>query len=385
METTMKRILSGVMVVMIAALVGGPAAFAQETYKIGAVLSVTGPASYLGEDERNTLQLLQDQVNAKGGINGKKVEVVTYDDASDPTKSVTALRRLHEEDKVLAVIGGSISGNSLAMIPFSEKAGVPQLVPAASGKISNPVKKWVFQFCNTDVQSITLILNFLKQKGITSIAMLADSTGYGVSGKEELERQAPAQGFKVVAWETFGPTDTDMTAQLTRIKASGARAVLVWNATPASAIVAKNFKQLGLDALQIQSTAYVSARQLQLAGDAAEGIYLSGFKIPVVDQLPAGDPQKKLLAEFRDAYVKRFGREPNAYGTLAYDAFTALVKVLPTAGADRDRIRQALEGLKNHVAAAGIYTMSPTDHNGFQVESMPMLVVEKGAFKLVAR
>ena len=381
----MKRLLFGAMVVMVAAVVAGPAASAQETYKIGAVLSVTGPASYLGEDERNTLQLLQDQVNAKGGINGKKVEVVTYDDASDPTKSVTALRRLHEEDKVLAVIGGSISGNSLAMIPFSEKAGVPQLVPAASGKISNPLKKWVFQFCNTDVQSITLILNFLKQKGITSIAMLADSTGYGVSGKEELERQAPAQGFKVAAWETFGPTDTDMTAQLTRIKASGARAVLVWNATPASAIVAKNFKQLGLDALQIQSTAYVSARQLQLAGDAAEGIYLSGFKIPVVDQLPAGDPQKKLLTEFRDAYVKRFGREPNAYGTLAYDAFTALVKVLPTAGADRDKIRQALEGLKNHVAAAGIYTMSPTDHNGFQVESMPMLVVEKGAFKLVAR
>jgi branched-chain amino acid transport system substrate-binding protein len=385
METTMMRFLFGAMVMMAAALVGGPAAVAQETYRLGAVLSVTGPASYLGEDERNTLQLLQDQVNARGGINGKKIEVITYDDASDPTKSVTALRRLHEEDKVVAVIGGSISGNSLAMIPFSEKAGVPQLVPAASGKISNPVKKWVFQFCNTDVQSITLILSFLKQKGITNIAMLADSTGYGVSGKEELERQAPAQGFKVVAWETFGPTDTDMTAQLTRIKASGARAVLVWNATPASAIVAKNFKQLGLDALQIQSTAYVSARQLQLAGDAAEGIYLSGFKIPVVDQLPAGDPQKKLLTEFRDAYVKRFGREPNAYGTLAYDAFTALVKVLPTAGADRDKIRQALEGLKNHVAAAGIYTMSPTDHNGFQVESMPMLVVEKGAFKLVSR
>ena len=195
-ETMMKRILFGVMVVMVTAVVAGPVAVAQETYKIGAVLSVTGPASYLGEDERNTLQLLSDQVNARGGIGGKKVEVVIYDDASDPTKSVTALRRLHEEDKVLAVIGGSISGNSLAMIPFSEKAGVPQLVPAASAKISNPIKKWVFQFCSTDIQSITLILNFLKAKGITSIAMLADSTAYGVSGKEELERQAPGQGSK---------------------------------------------------------------------------------------------------------------------------------------------------------------------------------------------
>jgi branched-chain amino acid transport system substrate-binding protein len=381
----MKRLMFGVVLVMVTALASGPVAVAQETYKIGAVLAITGPASYFGEDERNTLQLLQDQVNARGGIGGKKVDIVIYDDASDPTKSVTALRRLHEEDKVLAVIGGSISGNSLAMIPFSEKAGVPQLVPAASAKISNPVKKWAFQFCSTDVQAISLILNFLKGKGITNIAMLADSTAYGVSGKEELERQAPAQGFKVAAWETFGPTDTDMTAQLTRIKASGARAVLVWNATPASAIVAKNFKQLGLDALQIQSTAYVSARQLQLAGDAAEGIYLSGYKIPVVDQLPASDPQKKLLTEFREAYGKRFGREPNAYAALAYDAFTALVKVLPATGADRDKIRQALEGLKNHVGAAGIYTMSPTDHNGFQVESMPMLVVEKGAFRLVGR
>jgi len=381
----MKRILFGLLIAMVTAVAAGPVAVAQETYKIGAVLSVTGPASYIGDDERNTLQLLQDQVNAQGGIGGKKVEIVTYDDASDPTKSVSALRRLHEEDKVVAVIGGSISGNSLAMIPFSEKAGVPQLVPAASAKISNPVKKWVFQFCSTDVQAIRLILSFVKGKGITSIAMLADSTAYGVSGKEELERQAPEQGFKVAAWETFGPTDTDMTAQLARIKASGARAVLVWNATPASAIVAKNFKQLGLDALQIQSTAYVSVRQLQLAGDAADGIFLSGYKIPVVDQLPASDPQKKLLIEFREAYAKRFGREPNAYAALAYDAFTALVKVLPTTGGDRDRIRQALEGLKNHVGAAGIYTMSPTDHNGFQIESMPMLVVEKGAFKLVGR
>jgi branched-chain amino acid transport system substrate-binding protein len=357
------------------------AGLGQEPYKIGAVLSITGPASYFGEDERNTLMLLQDQVNAKGGIHGRKIEMVIYDDATDPTKAVTALKRLHEEDKVVAVIGASISGNALALIPFSEKAGVPQLVPAASGKISNPTKKWVFQFCNTDVQSISRILQFLKAKGIKKIAMLNDSTGYGVSGKEELERQAPGGGFEVTTYETFGPNDTDMTAQLTRIKATGARAVIVWNATPASAIVAKNFKQLGLDALQIQSTAFVSPRLLSLAGDAGDGIILTGYKLPIVDQIPASDPQKKTIVEYRDTYVKRFGKEPNVFGALVHDAFTALVKVMETAGSDREKIRQALEGLKGFMGANGTYTTSATDHNGYAVESLQMLVVEKGGFK----
>jgi branched-chain amino acid transport system substrate-binding protein len=356
-------------------------ALGQEAYRIGAVLSITGPASYFGEDQRNTLHLLQDQVNARGGINGRPVEVVIYDDATDPTRAVTALRRLHEEDRVLAVIGASISGNALAMIPFSERAGVPQLVPAASGRISNPVKKWVFQFCNTDVQSIGRILQFLDGRGLKKIAMLNDSTGYGVSGKEELERQAPARGFQVVAWETFGPNDTDMTPQLTRIKAAGAEAVLVWNATPASAIVAKNFKQLGLDALQIQSTAFVSPRLVGLAGDAAEGIILTGYKLPILDHIPDSDPQKEIMAEFLEGYTKRYGREPNPFGALVHDAFTALVKVMGTAGPDRARIRDGLENLRNHMGANGIYNTSPTDHNGYAVESLQMLVVEGGKFR----
>ncbi|MBI4627884.1 MAG: ABC transporter substrate-binding protein [Candidatus Rokubacteria bacterium] len=379
----MKR-LAALLVLPLLALLGvAGSALAQETYKVGAVLSITGPASYFGEDERNTLMLLQDQINARGGINGKKLEVVIYDDATDPTKSVTALKRLHEEDKVLAVIGASISGNALALIPFSEKAGVPQLVPAASGKISNPVKKWVFQFCNTDVQSIARILGFLQAKGVKKIAMLNDSTGYGVSGKEELDRQAPGKGFEVVAAETFGPNDTDMTPQLTRIKAAGARAVIVWNATPASAIVAKNFKQIGLDALQIQSTAFVSPRLLSLAGAAADGIILTGYKLPIVDQVPASDPQRKIIVEYRDAYLKRFGKEPNPFGALVHDAFTALVKVLETAGLDREKIRQGLESLKGFMGANGTYTTSATDHNGYAVESLQMLVVETGKFKPV--
>lgn len=368
---------------LVAALGGVTPTSAQETLKVGAVFSITGPASYFGEDQRNTMLLLADQVNARGGVGGRKVEVVVYDDATDPTKAVTALRRLHEEDRVLAVIGASISGNTLGMIPFSEKAGVPQLANAASGKISNPVRRYVFQFCNTDVQSIARILQFLKARNVARIAMLADSTGYGASGKEELERQAKPAGFEVVAWETFGPNDTDMTPQLTRIKASGAEAVLVWNATPASAIIAKNFRQLGLTALQIQSTAFVSPRLIALAGDAAEGVILTGYKLPIVDDLPANDPQKKVVTEYRDAYVKRFGKEPNPFGALTHDAFTALLKVLETAGGDREKIRAGLERLEGHIGANGVYTMSPTDHNGYSVDSLQMLVVEKGKFRPV--
>jgi branched-chain amino acid transport system substrate-binding protein len=366
----MKTLVSLVVLPLLLLLGGAHPAGAQETYKIGGIFSITGPASYFGEDQRNTMLLLQDQINARGGINGKKL-------------AVTALKRLHEDDKVLAVIGASISGNTLGMIPVTEKSGIPQLANAASGKISSPVKKWVYQFCNTDVQSIARILQFLQTRNIKKIAMLNDSTGYGVSGKEELERQAPGKSFEVAAWETFDANDTDMTPQLTRIKATGAQAVIVWNATPASAIIAKNFKQLGLTALQIQSTAFVSPRLLSLAGEAADGVILTGYKLPIVDTLPATDPQKKIITEFRDAYVKRFGKEPNPFGALTQDAFTALVKVLETAGPDREKIRAGLEQLKGFLGANGIYTTSAADHNGYAVDSLQMLVVEKGKFRLV--
>lgn len=383
----MKR-LQQVLTLLSAALLlvlAGPAC-AQQTLKLGAVLSLTGGASFIGEDQRSTLELMTDALNAKGGINGRKVETIIYDDASDPTKAVAALRRLHEQDNVIAVIGGGISGNVLAMIPFTEKARVPQLAPAASGKISQPPKEWVFQYCNTDVQSIALALQFLKGRNINKIAMLADSTGYGVSGKEELERQAaPGKGFDVVAWETFGPADTDMTSQLARIKASGARALIVWNATPASAIIVKNARQIGLDAVQIHSTAFQSTRMIQLSGEAIEGVFITGYKLPVVDQLPASDPQKRVIVEYRDSFQKRFGKAPSAFGALVYDAFSSVTTIIGKVGSDRDKIRAELENLKGHLGAAGIYTTSAADHNGFLIDSMRMLVVEKAAFKLAPR
>ena len=359
--------------------------FSQEVLRIGVVASLTGPASYIGEDMRATAELLRDQINASGGINGRKIETITYDDASDPTKAVIAIRRLHDQDRVLAVVGPAISGNALAAIPTSEAAKVVQIVPGASGKVSNPVKRYVYQSCNTDVQSIALALGFLKERKVTKVAMLSDSTGYGVSGKEELERQAKGGGFQLVAMETFGPTDTDMTAQLVRIKASGAQAVLVWNATPTGAIVVKNFRQIGLDAIQIHSTAFQSTRLLALAGDAADGVYVTGHKLAIADRLPASDPQKKVITEYIDAFTKRFGRAPTIFGALTQDGLTMLLKVMQEGASSREAIRDALENISSHVGAAGMYKMSPTDHNGFLVESMRMLRIEKGGFSPASR
>lgn len=380
----MKRITIWLAALSAAALLALPGIASAQAIKLGAVLSLTGGASFIGEDQRLTLEMLADQLNARGGISGRKVEMIIYDDASDPTKAVAALRRLHEQDNVVAVIGGGISGNSLAMIPFSEKAGVPQLVPAASGLISNPPKEWVFQYCNTDVQSIALALRFLSARKVNRIAMLSDSTGYGVSGKNELERQTgQGKGFEVVAWETFGPNDTDMTTQLTRIKASGARAVIVWNATPASAIIVRNARQIGLDAIQIHSTAFQSTRMIQLSGDAIEGVFITGYKLAVVDQIPANDPQKKIITDYRDAFQKRFNKAPSPFGALVYDAFSSVTTLMQTVGTDKAKIRAGLENLKGFTGAAGIYTTSPKDHNGFQVDSMRVITVEKGQFKLV--
>lgn len=381
MKIDRRRTVSVILSAMASLALAGPAQ-AQQALKIGVVASLTGGAAYIGEDIRNTAELLRDAVNASGGINGRKIETVVYDDASDPTKAVTAIRRLHDQDNVLVVLGPAISGNALATIPQTEAAKVPQIMLGASAKISNPVKHYVFQACNTDIQSVALALDFLKKRGITEVAMFADSTGYGVSGKEELERQAGPKGFKIVASETFAPNDTDMTAQLTRIKASGAKAFIVWNATTASALVAKNAKQIGLNALQIHSTAFQSDRLIGLAGDAAENVFVTGYKASVVGELPDSDPQKKIIREYFDTFNKRYGKNPSVFGALTKDGFSMVVKAFTDGATDREKIRTSLESLKDHMGAGGIYTTSPTDHNGFLVQSMRMLTIKQGKFAL---
>jgi len=197
---------------------------AAEAYKVGAVFSVTGRASFLGDPEKKTAVMLQEEINKKGGINGHPLELVIYDDEGDSTKCALAVRKLITQDNACAIIGPSTSGNSLAVVPEAEKHKIPLVSCAASYKIvtkndeTGEQWKWVFKTPQSDSMAAEAIYTHMKKHGISKVAIMSGTTGFGASGRSELLRLAPQYGITIVADEKYGPKDTDMTAQLTKIK-----------------------------------------------------------------------------------------------------------------------------------------------------------------------
>lgn len=194
---------------------------------------------FLGEPEKNTLLMLQDEVNAKGGLNGQKVEMIIYDDESDVNKCVMAARKLIDQDQVAVVLGPNISGNTLAIAKFFSSAEIPLVSCSAAEKIVNPVDPWVFNTPQLDRHAVSKILMDAKAKKMTKLAILTVSDGYGQAGRAVLKELIPAQGFTLVADEVYGPKDTDMTVQLTKIKGTAPDAISCWGTNPGPAVVAR--------------------------------------------------------------------------------------------------------------------------------------------------
>src|SRR5262249_28394065 len=194
------------------------AAQAADTVKIGSVLSVTGPASFLGDPEKRTLEIYVRDINAAGGVNGKKIELIVYDDGGDANKARTFATRLVEEDKVDAAIAGSATGTALAMRSVLEEAELPYIALAGSAEIVFPVRKWVFKTPHTEPMSCGKIFEDLKARKITKIGMISGTDGWGKAMREECLKMAPQFGVSVVRDELYGPTDSDMTPQLRNIK-----------------------------------------------------------------------------------------------------------------------------------------------------------------------
>jgi branched-chain amino acid transport system substrate-binding protein len=274
-------------------------------FKIGATLEITGPASYLGEPARNTLVMLEEKINKEGGINGHPLKLIIYDNATDSTKHVMALKRLIEQDEVGAIIGPMTSGNTLAGIPIIEKASIPSISLAASNKIAEPVKKWIFMTPKTDTMNITKLLTHAKSLGFKKAALIHSDSGYGMSGKEQFEIIAHKMGFSIVAMESFGDKDSDMTTQLTKIRASGAEAIVAYSASPAGSIIVKNLKQLGMKAKLYHSLGWASQDYVDLAGEAANGVLLSAGRMLVLEQIPYWSPFRPPLEVYKRDYEEK--------------------------------------------------------------------------------
>jgi len=382
----MNRALSAFLVAIAVLCLPGLAAAQSDTVKIGAVLSVTGPASFLGEPEKNTVQMMVDQVNAAGGVIGKKLEVVILDDETDVNKAVLGAQRLVRMDKVVAVMGPTTSGNTLAIMQNVAAAEVPMISFSAAEKIVSPVNPWIFKNPQSDRHAVARILGHAKGRGYKKIAILTVSDGYGQAGREVLKELVPAGGFELVADEVYGPKDTDMTAQLTKIKAAGPDAIVCWGTNPGPAVVAKNRVQLGMDTPLYMSHGVASKKFIELAGEAAEGIMLPAGKLIVAAQLPDTDPQKKVLLDYTKQYTEKFNQPVSTFGGHGWDGVMLLAKAIEMGkSAEPKDIRDNMEKITGFVGIGGVFNFSPTDHNGLDATAFEMIEVAGGDWKIMTK
>lgn len=357
---------------------------AAEPIKLGAVLSVTGPASFLGEPEKNTIQMEVDKINAAGGVLGRPLEVVILDDETDVNKAVLATDRLLKKEHVAAILGPTTSGNSLAVMGKAAAAKVPLVSCSAAEKITKPVNPYVFKVAPSDRLAVARILAHAKKQGYKKLAILTVSDGFGQAGREVLKDLVPADGFELVADEVFGPKDTDMTAQLTKIQGASPDAVICWGTNPGPAVVAKNRVQLGIKTPLYMSHGVASKKFIDLAGEAAEGLLLPAGKITVAEKLPDGDPQKAQLVAYAKAYEEQFKAPVSTFGGHGYDSLHLAAKAITTAGSDKPQaIRDALEKTKDFPGIGGIFTYTPKDHAGLGSDAFIMLRIEKGDWVIV--
>jgi branched-chain amino acid transport system substrate-binding protein len=376
---------------MLAASVGlvtlfGAGHQASAQIKIGSVLSVTGPASFLGDPEKKTLQIYVDEINAKGGVNGQKLELTVYDDAANANSARTFATRLVEQDKVVAVIGPSTTGSTLAMMPVFEDAHIPLISLAGAVQIIQPVHKWVFKTPATDTMACEKIFADLGKRKLINVALISGTDAFGKSMSTECHKVAGKAGIKIMTEETYGPRDSDMTPQLTKIRDTpGVQAVVNPGFGQGPAIVTRNYRQLGIKLPLYQSHGVCSKQFIKLAGAAAEGVRLPCSALLIADKLPANDPQKSVVVDYSRTFQQKTGQPVSTFGGHAYDGLMILVDAMKRAkSSDPAKVRDEIEKTKGFVGADGVVNMSPTDHLGLDLSSaFHMLEIKGGDWTLV--
>jgi branched-chain amino acid transport system substrate-binding protein len=357
---------------------------ADKPIKIGAVVSATGPASFLGDPQQKTLEMYVQKINAAGGVLGRKLELVIYDDASDANKANAFVRRLIIQDEVDAILGASTTGSTMAMVPQIEQSGVPAISLAAASVIVEPVKQWVFKMPHSDRMAAQKVLEDMKKRGFTQFALLSDTGGFGKSGRTETLKIAEAMGMKVAEDQQYGEKDTDMTPQLTKVKSSAAQAILVFGTGQAPAIIARNYQQLALKQSLYTTHGQASVEFIKLAGKAAEGIRMPSPALLIANALPASDPQRNVSVDYAKTFEGQHKIDVSTFGGYSHDALLLLVDAIKRAGGtDKAKVRAAIEQTGGFVGVSGVYKMSATDHMGLDVSAFRMVEVQNGAFKEV--
>ena len=358
-----------------------PRTAAAEPIKVGAILAVTGPASFLGAPEAKTLEMFVEQMNQAGGASGHKIELLIKDSGAKPENAISMAKQLIDEEKVLAIIGPSTSGETMAIKNICEEGKTILLSCAAAETIVNPVANQVFKTPQKDSDAARRIFEVMKDAGITKIGVITSNAGFGIAGGQQLQKLAPEYGVTIAISETYDKQETDLTGVLTKLKGAEVEAVVNWSIVPAQSLVAKNMRQIALDVPLFQSHGFGNIKYVEAGGEAANGTIFPCGRLLVADVLPDGHPQKKVLVKYKNDYESRYKEDASTFGGHAYDALLILTEAIKKAGSvEPEQVREAIENLQGVVGTGGVFNFSAQDHNGLDKDAFEVLTVKDGKF-----
>jgi len=371
-------------------------ASSEEPIKIGAFFDLSGPAAFIGTPTKLVAEMVVEKINKEGGINGRPLELVIGDTEGDPTRALMVAKRLVEQEEVVALIGPTRTGTGMAVKKYLEEkqiptvmtvGGDPVIMEGVHGGKDFGTAKWIFKSPQRSSVAVEKVYQYLRAKKVNKIALITASDGFGRDGERWLAQLAPDYGLEVVADESFGVRDADMTTQLTKIKNTNAQVIICWTIGPAGSIVAKNVKQLAIKLPLIQCHGLPDPKYIELAGSASEGNVMPSTKLMAYSELPDSDPQKAVIAEFVRLYndVYDFDKQfpINTHSGYAWDAIYIVANGMKKVGTNNALLRDAIEQTKNYVGISGIYNISPKDHNGLGTDSMVMVMIWQGQWNLV--
>ena len=360
---------------------------AAETIKLGAFFDLSGRAAFIGTPTKLVAEMVVEKINSEGGINGKMLELEVGDTEANPAKAASIAKKFIYKDKVAAIIGPTLTDTGMNVKKIADKGQVPIFMTVGGDPVIMGGKfgsyEWVFKSPQRSSIAVKRLFVYLKEKGLTKVALLSAADGFGKDGARWMKKLAPEYGIELVATESFGTRDTDMTAQLTKVKNAKPQALIAWTIGPAGSILAKNKAQLGIDLPLFQCHGLPDPKYIELAGKASEGDRMPATKLMVADALPDNDPQKPVIQAFiklykEKGYDKQF--PINTHSGYAWDAIMIVAQAIKKVGTEPEALRKEIESTKNYVGISGTYNITAEDHNGLGVNSMVMVQVKDGKF-----
>lgn len=361
-------------------------AFAQ--VKVGVISSSTGPIAAVGIPQKNTVPLLPTKAGSQ------TIEYISLDDASDPTASVVAIKKLISEHKVDAIIGPSGSPNAMGAIQFVAEAGVPLLAPVGTAAVVLPMneqKKWVFKTTQNDNLIAAALVDHMAKSGVKKLAFIGAADPYGENWAKVVAEGVEKKGIKIVADERFQRQDTSVAAQALKIIAARPDAVLVAAPGAPAVLPQITLADRGFKGKVYQTHGAALPDFLKLGGKKVEGTILAASLMLVLDQVPDSHPSKTIAKNYVAAYQKAHGVPPATFGGNVFDAGLLLEKAIPVALTKgkpgtpefRSALRDALEQTKEMPATQGVYNMTPADHSGFDERGRELITVVDGKWTLL--